>query len=593
MIRLFLFLFSLIVSISAEAQELIIGNCNINANTQLEWVGDKANVGFASRFTRYKMRAYNGCQMKSISIRVEGDCSGRVFVASNAKMTTRLAEKAFSIKDYEEPWLEVVFDTPLDLKATEVYIGYELDNAPASTLLYSTPLITGTTEYINTGDGWKVAAGKCGVFYATVTGSKLPQEEVCLSSVSMPTVTSTAPFHPTAEVVNLGAATVTSLEATYNIIGSSTPVVSTVSGISIAPRTSATVTLPALTLPSDGDYELSLTISKVNGAADAAPVDNSSSTKQVFVRSNLPKRKPLLEVFSTEKCTNCPEGHAVIEKALGSKDDIIELCHHAGFYFDQFTIDESMDYEWFYKTETYTTSYAPAVMLDRSNMYRENPTAYAMDVPLFEPTPSRLSFAYDMRHNEPALASIALTPNYDAASRTLSVEVDAETLVLLKGVESPVLNVFLTEDSVWSNRQEGARPNLFCHRNMARACLTPTWGETMTGGKLCKTYTAKISEEWDETKMKVVAFVSNYDSKSNSNCGVLNAESVKFAEKRTVLPGDVNDDGEVNVFDVVALAEVILSGNGNIDSEAADMNHDGDINVFDVVAISEQILNGK
>lgn len=531
-----------LVSLTAWSQSLVIGNCNTEDNGRLEWVGDKANVGFASRFTRYKMRAYNGCQMKSVTVRLDGDCSGRVFVASDSKMKTRLVEKAFKAVDMENPWFEVVFDTPLNLDGKEVYIGYELDSAPASTLLYCSPLVTGSTEYMNAGDGWKIVSERCGMFYATVTGSNLPKNEVCLSSVSMPTVAGTEAFHPTAEIVNLGADNVTSLEVSYNIIGTSEPYIKNIDGLSIAPRKSKTVTLPELTLPEDGDYELSVTISKVNGMDDAAPVDNSSSTKKVFVRSNLPKRKPLLEVFSTERCTSCPEGHEIIEKALGDKADIIELCHHAGFYIDQFTIDESVDYEWFYKTENYTTSYAPAVMFDRTSMYRENPSMYTMDVPLFEPTATRLNFAYNIRNSEPALASLALASRYDKSSRTVSVDVDAEVLVLLKGVESPVLNVFLTEDSVMSNRQEGAKPNMFCHRNVARACLTTAWGENITNGKLVKTYTAKIDEAWDENKMKVVAFVSNYDGNSNCNCAVLNAESVRLTEESNGIVQVVDDD---------------------------------------------------
>lgn len=53
--------------------------------------------------------------------------------------------------------------------------------------------------------------------------------------------------------------------------------------------------------------------------------------------------------------------------------------------------------------------------------------------------------------------------------------------------------------------------------------------------------------------------------------------------------GDVNGDGEINVFDIVALSEYILNG-GKIDTKAADYNKDGDINVFDVVGISDFIL---
>ena len=56
------------------------------------------------------------------------------------------------------------------------------------------------------------------------------------------------------------------------------------------------------------------------------------------------------------------------------------------------------------------------------------------------------------------------------------------------------------------------------------------------------------------------------------------------------VPGDVNGDGEVNIADVNAVINIILSGND--DNTAADVNDDGEINVADVNAVIDIILNG-
>ena len=53
------------------------------------------------------------------------------------------------------------------------------------------------------------------------------------------------------------------------------------------------------------------------------------------------------------------------------------------------------------------------------------------------------------------------------------------------------------------------------------------------------------------------------------------------------LPGDVNDDGEVNIADVNALIDIILSG-GN--SANADVNGDHEVNIADVNALIDIIL---
>lgn len=54
-------------------------------------------------------------------------------------------------------------------------------------------------------------------------------------------------------------------------------------------------------------------------------------------------------------------------------------------------------------------------------------------------------------------------------------------------------------------------------------------------------------------------------------------------------PGDVNGDGEVNIADVNALIDAVLSGNTS--NTACDVNADGEINVADVNAVINMILN--
>jgi hypothetical protein len=61
-------------------------------------------------------------------------------------------------------------------------------------------------------------------------------------------------------------------------------------------------------------------------------------------------------------------------------------------------------------------------------------------------------------------------------------------------------------------------------------------------------------------------------------------------EGSTVLSGDVNGDGLINVLDVVVLVNIVL-GYGEI-IDAGDMNGDGILNVLDVVALVNIILNG-
>ena len=55
-------------------------------------------------------------------------------------------------------------------------------------------------------------------------------------------------------------------------------------------------------------------------------------------------------------------------------------------------------------------------------------------------------------------------------------------------------------------------------------------------------------------------------------------------------PGDVNDDGAVDVLDVVSIVESILDTTAGSNS-CADINDDGTVDVLDIVVIVNEILN--
>jgi hypothetical protein len=58
--------------------------------------------------------------------------------------------------------------------------------------------------------------------------------------------------------------------------------------------------------------------------------------------------------------------------------------------------------------------------------------------------------------------------------------------------------------------------------------------------------------------------------------------------------GDVNDDGQVNILDIVQVANYVLGGTlTECGEEAADMNGDGSVNILDIVAIVNVILGGR
>lgn len=275
----------------------------------------------------------------------------------------------------------------------------------------------------------------------------------------------------------------------------------------------------------------------------------SSKTFLAFVSCLLPltaaaqeqtspgQRNVLVEVFSTERCTNCPAGHETLAYALGGKPNVIELVHHAGFFTDKFTIAESTKYEWFYKSDEYTSSFAPAFMMDRTH-WDALPDYYYYSAPMSMSFGSKaLKAAYAEAAAVPALANISITPTYNADERLLSLDVEAEALVATEGYEHPALNVFLTENEVFSISQEGTFGS-YTHQHLVRQCLSTTWGEGFeAGGTISRRYEVALPDDWNPDNMTAVAFVANYNPRSNADCRVMNAEEVKLTDTEGVVDG--------------------------------------------------------
>ena len=88
-------------------------------------------------------------------------------------------------------------------------------------------------------------------------------------------------------------------------------------------------------------------------------------------------------------------------------------------------------------------------------------------------------------------------------------------------------------------------------------------------------------------RLRFVSWDANVD-----NCGAV--KSVSLTGESTdppSTPGDIDGDGQVNIADVTALIDLLLSG--NVGNNAADVDGDGQVSISDVTALIDILLSGK
>lgn len=506
-------------NVYAGSKTLTIGN-NKKSVTSYEPVKGDSKAGSALFFDSDYMSAYKGCELTEVTIafadKTESD-------AITIFLSHAIDEEPFyqqTVSASKSKWNTFKLSTPYLIDGSSLYVGYTVSGVKY--LGYGKALVK-NPEYILGKDGvWKEYKGKNSAsLLATISGDNLPENNVRLGTTNIPSYVKTdVPMDIFGDFQNLGATNVTSLVfGLYD--GDEEICEEKVDGLDVAPRSEGSFSLSSMKLNSECEKDLRLLVKSVNGGVDAVEGDNSTKTCHVMCRDSYVTRKVLLETFSTEKCTACPNAHKAIDKVTRDMEDIVEIDHHAGFYTDKYTIDESVEYEWFYPSYY---QFAPAMLVDRMDMRDVFPEAYNYETPILNANGSTLKALYEMELQRPALATVNITTDWSAEARKLSIDVSGKQLLPVATPDSVRLYVFVTEDSLYSTSQAGASKG-FYHSHVPRLSLTPTWGEKVdiAAGYDCH-FDTVLNEEWNEKQMNVVAFVANYNSTNPCDCAVLNVE---------------------------------------------------------------------
>lgn len=400
-----------------------------------------------------------------------------------------------------------------------------------------------------------------------------PTEEMQLTSVSFPRYAGINTNVSVSGVIkNKGTQALTSFDLQYVVNGTDT-VSETLTGLNVAYNASYTFTATTpINLPTEGTCNVQVIVSNPNGVADDAS-DNVLSGSFVFYdATNAVTRTSLIEQFTGNQCGYCPGGHDRIAAAVEGRTDYIWMVHHAGYNTDALSNASSSALTFFYNDNS---TYAPAVMFDRSYLSAEDPGP-VMSVPATAGITSYL----DEATSAPCFLTLALNNvNFNESSRAVTGTVAGHFTSNIYSANTR-LAVYVVEDSIVLTQADytnGTQP-LYIHMHTARTTITNQWGDaitpdangdftynisytlpamtTITGGH-------HVNKAWHT---RLVALVYNYDATNANNCAVMNAATCPKFTATSVGIDEVASNVELNVYPNPATNFVVLNANNNINT---------------------------
>lgn len=369
-----------------------------------------------------------------------------------------------SMKDY-------ALDTPYEIKGDQpLYVGIKCSlNAAYSPMLFDETLdLPEGYAWALTANGW-TDISRMG--YGAPNIQILVDENVAVEDVLVkPFHTGTYnrmgdPMKISTQVFNYGANEVTDLDVTYKI-GDASEVKKHIEGISLKQGEAYDLVIDDVDIPAAGHLALNVSVTGVNGNADAETSDNAQESNPYIYPAEA-RKKILFEEFTGMGCVNCPGAVIAVNTVLAEHPgEYVEVYHHAGYSPDNFTLDEDLEYTWFYNNGGST--YAPGGMVNRM---AANAEATSVVFQSNEIANVRAGVAAAL--SVAPYVGISMDNEYDNASRSGKVAINVQCYEVPSN-ERHALNVWLVQDNVM-RYQKGS--GLVAHNNAMRMSLTGYWGK--------------------------------------------------------------------------------------------------------------------
>lgn len=526
---------------SASFAQTTIGYTNgaLNKNDIVRF-GNTEKQGMAIYIDAEKAAMLKGASVTSILTYVSTTqvTNGTLFITKELGGTS-LYEQAFKPTSSREKMYEYTLDTPYTLDGEAFYVGHVVEVATS----YK-PLSFDLSSNFEAGISWVYKEGEW--VDISQQGFGAPNIQFKVSGIDSFTDLMVKPIVPVGyqvagkpqvfngQVFNFGTETITSFDLTCKV-GEATPVTSQVTGISLASGKTYDFTLPEYLTQESGLLDLEVSVTNINGGSDAEVTDNTAKSSVFFYPAGVEK-KILVETFTGQTCPNCPIGHTNLANAMkGLESEFIEVAHHAGYYPDQFTLEEDYVYTWLYGT---SGTYAPAAMFNRSLISDISTTSVVFATT--DATTTRTA-VQAFRNTQPYV-DIKMYNEFDTAARAGKVVVDVYTYVEPSS-SMHTLNVWFVQDGLEAMQANGS--SNYVHNHVFRGSLNNSaWGQqihlnvgeskrytfdyTLPDSIACNygSYAGRSTFEAVPADMQIVAFVSDFSESDPTACNVYNAAKI-------------------------------------------------------------------
>ena len=213
------------------------------------------------------------------------------------------------------------------------------------------------------------------------------------------------------------------------------------------------------------------------------------------------KRRILIEEFTGQICTACPDGAREIERLVAIYgDQLIPVSVHAGAFAhngpdaNEFTTTVGDDLDGTFGIQSW-----PIGLVSRVN------NADKYDRFQWEPEINSIK-------DDSPIADVTITNSYNTATRNVSIQVDTEWLENGGSGVNYKLQVYVIEDHIIAYQLDnGTDVADYDHRHVLRGAVNTSWGTpiptTTSSTTDTQIFNYTLNASWDETNCEVVAFI--------------------------------------------------------------------------------------